>query len=181
MGAAELVAAWITALATGVLAIAAWIQLPLISQQVKALAEQIRLSREAEQNAERRQREWETLKACQRYDFDPVLENATARIWGASRNGTNYRNDGVDKRDLICVLNYLDGLATGIEQGLYIEELVKDHLDTVFDHAVVNFIHSGLVDRKGLMKLCAVHERWFRPSQPTGYRSGKASGGLTAQ
>ena len=58
---AKLIAELITALAGAVVAYAAWIQLPMISKQVKALAEQIELSRVAEANAERRMREWETL------------------------------------------------------------------------------------------------------------------------
>jgi hypothetical protein len=76
-------AGWITAIGTIVLAIAAWVQLPLIAKQMWSLAEQLRLSREAERNAERRVQEWETLKACQHYDFDPVLDGATQRIWEA--------------------------------------------------------------------------------------------------
>jgi hypothetical protein len=77
-----------TAPATCVLALLAWIQLPLIAKQVKGLSEQIRLSREAEEHADRRTREWETLKACERYNFDPVIEAATKRLWVAS-NGAS--------------------------------------------------------------------------------------------
>jgi hypothetical protein len=170
VGLTELLAAAVTALATCVLAVAAWIQLPLISRQVSALADQIRLSREAEANAERRTREWETLKACQHYDSDPVLDAATQRIWIASAKGTDYRNSAVDRRD-VCLLNYLDGLATGIEQGLYIEAVIRDHLSSVFDHAVVNFVNTQIVDGAGLETLLAVHARWFRTSPPSGYQS----------
>ena len=47
---AELIAAWATAIFTGTIALAAWVQLPLIARQVTGLSEQIRLSREAERN-----------------------------------------------------------------------------------------------------------------------------------
>lgn len=151
MGVGELAAAWVTAAATVVVAVAAWIQLPLISRQVRELSEQIRLSREAEQNAERRLREWETLKACQRYDYDPVLEAAPRRVARASVGGTDYRNPGIEKRDIVTLLNYLDGLAIGIEQGLYLENIVKDHLSVVFDHAVTRGCYV-LLRRSGLME-----------------------------
>ena len=63
METAKLLTECLTALASCALVIVAWIQLPLVSRQVTSLAEQIRLSRDAEINAERRTREWETLKA----------------------------------------------------------------------------------------------------------------------
>lgn len=171
MGAAELAAAWVTAAATGVVAIAAWIQLPLISRQVRELSEQIRLSREAEQNAERRTREWETLKACQRYDYDPVLDEATRRIWVASNQGKDYRARELDPRDITSLLNYLDGIAIGIQQDLYIENIVKDHLGIVFDHAVKSFLDSGIIEKEGFDCLLAVHARWFRVSERTDYHA----------
>jgi hypothetical protein len=167
----EAIAAWVTAVATVVLAIAAAIQLPLIVRQVRALAEQMKLSREAERNAERRVREWETLKACQRYDFDPVLNDATRRIWIASRCGTDYRHEDVDRRDIILLLNYLDGIAIGIEQGLYIESMVQDHLSQMFDRAVRCFIEAGIVEGTALTNLLAVHARWFKRPRNTEYQS----------
>ena len=170
---AKLIAELITALAGAVVAYAAWIQLPMISKQVKALAEQIELSRVAEANAERRMREWETLKACQLYDFDPTLDAATQRIWIASEHGKNYLRPEIDVRDMICILNYLDGLATCIEQKLYIEEVIKDHLSPIFKHAVVNFLDTKRVSPDGLEKLQDIYKRWFRPSLSTNYKSGE--------
>ena len=165
----------VSALGTVVLAYVAWRQLPLIVKQVEALSEQIKLSREAEDNAERRLREWETLKACRAYELDPVLDEATKRIWQASDNGQNYRSPNIDTRDVIILLNYLDGLATGIEQKLYIEEVVRDHMGQDFRKAVECFIETGIVDRDGMAALLAVHARWFRPAPPTGYQSRTAS------
>ncbi len=157
---AELIAEWITALATGVVAIAAWIQLPLISKQVAALAAQIAASRAAEANAERRMREWETLKARPRYDFDPVIDGTTQRIWEASNNGKDYTLPGVNSRDIVCLLNYLDGLAVGIEQKLYMEEIVRDHLGPIFAHAVTRFLDPGIIPIAGLEKVRDLHLRW---------------------
>ena len=168
---AKLIAECATALATIVVAIAAWIQLPLISQQVRGLSEQIRLSREAEEHAERRTREWETIKACERYNFDPVIEAATQRVWVASNNGTDYKRPEVAERDLIVVLNYLDGIAIGVGQGLYIESLVKDHIGPLFDHAVTKYFESGVIGREGLDAMVALHAQWYRGAPKTSYLS----------
>jgi hypothetical protein len=129
------------------------------------------LYRKADQAAERRTKKWETLKACQSYDSDPVLDQATGRIRIASEKGKNDRNPDVDQRDATCVLNYLDGLATGIAQNLYIEAVMRDHLGVILNHAVVNFVDSGLVDRDGLKSVLALHAKWFRPVAPTAYQS----------
>ncbi len=119
-------------------------------------------------------REWETLKAVERYDFDPTLEAATQRIWIASECGKNYYNPAVDKRDIICVMNYLDGLATGMEQNLYIEAVIKDHMSAVYKHAVENFVHTGIIDPVNIRKVVAAYDRWFPPppDRPPSYRSG---------
>ena len=167
---AELIALWTTAIFTGAVAVAAWVQLPLISRQVRGLSEQIRLSREADQNAERRTREWETLKACDRYDVDPILDAAMLRIYTCSERGTNYRNETIDKRDFLCVLNYLDSLATGIQQNLYIEEIIKDHMALVVRKHVTDLLESGIVEREGYHNLLAVHNRWLQ--QDVNYRAG---------
>ncbi len=165
------IADWLTAIATLALAVAAWVQLPIVARQLSALSEQIKLTREAEANAARRLREWETLKACQIYDSDPTLDEATKRIWIASCKGTNYASASVDTRDMICLLNYLDGLSIGIEQELYIEKVVKDHLGPVFNHAVTDFVESGLVNKDGLESLMRVHAKWFRVPHKPSYTS----------
>ena len=167
----EALAGWITAIGTIVLAIAASVQLPLIAKQMRSLAEQLRLSREAERNAERRVREWEKLKACQHYDFDPVLDGATQRLWEASEQGRNYRQPAINLRDMICVLNYFDGLAVGIEQNLYIEKVVRNHLGLVMNHADVNFIRSRVIQPGGLETLLTVHGRWFQQPRGPEYQS----------
>lgn len=167
----ELIAIWVTAVATSVLAAAACVQLPLIARQLKALSEQVQLSRQESESAERRMREWETLKACQLYDFDPILEAATLRIYTASEGGKNDRNPEVQRRDIVVFLNYLDGLATGIQQKLYIEEVIHDHMHIVIEKAVTRFIHSGIIPEEGYERLVAMHRRWIEKGQRTAYES----------
>jgi len=160
------------AAATVVIAIAARKQLPLIAGQVTGLSEQIRLSREAEANAERRMREWESLRACDRYSYDPVLEAACERIWGASDQGTNYGKPEVSRRDMVVVLNYLDSLAVGIQQDLYIEQLLKDHLSVIVEEHVRDFLDSGLIKKEGYEALLSLRAKW-NPTVPlAAYKAG---------
>lgn len=115
--------------------------------------------------------ELETLKACQAYDFDGVIDAATARIAKAAGLGKDYKSPNVSQRDVICVLNYLDGLAIGIEQKLYIEQIVRDHLGPVIDHAVTNFLDTAVVERHYYPHLTNVHGRWFRGAQSPNYKA----------
>jgi hypothetical protein len=170
METARLAADVVTALATCTLAVLAWIQLPLVAEQVRGLAEQIRLSREGEKHAERRVRELETLKACEHYNFDPIIEAATKRLWDASDGMKDYSKPGVDQRDVTVLLNYLDGIAIGVGQGLYIEPLVKDHLGFLFDHVVRNIVEGTMKgDRAGIEAMMALHAQWFRGAPVVSY------------
>jgi hypothetical protein len=155
------IATSVLALATIAIAIAAWRQLPFLVAQLGALAQQVQASREVEQAAAQRQREWETIAACGRYDIDPVIETISKRLWDASRAGVDYSK--VDPRDCICILNYFDSLAIGIRQNLYIEEIVKDHNGLVISKAVELFIKGELVPAEGYRHLMALYDKWNPP------------------
>jgi hypothetical protein len=134
------------------------------------LAQQIKASREADERAEQRARKWQPLEACQMYDFDPVLDNATARIWATSKKGTDYTPASVDSRDVITTLNYLDGIATGVAQGLCIEAIVRDHLGPIFAHAQENVIQKNIVTKDGLESYIALYDKWFSVTPTPQYR-----------
>ncbi len=107
------------------------------------------------------------MVACQRYDFDPVIEAATARIWEASNKGIDYKTN-VERRDIVVLLNYLDGLAIGIDQGLYVEQIVKDHLASIFEHATVRLLDPQIVPITGFERVKQTHLRW---TATLGYQS----------
>jgi hypothetical protein len=54
------------------------------------------------------------------------------------------------KTRIATILNYLDAIAIGIDQDLYIEELAKDHLEHVVRRTVAHYIDSGMAARAGL-------------------------------
>lgn len=167
-------AALATAAITAVLAFAAIRQLELIERQISALAQQIKIAQEAESANHKRIHEWETLKACQCYDFQTTIDGANARIWRASDHGTDYTK--ADIRDVKCVMNYLDGIGIGVDQGLYLEPIVRDHLSPIFKHAVEKLMAAKLVKEEDFQHVGKYYRRWFGEPPPTSYRSEPSRG-----
>ena len=69
------------------------------------------------------------------------------------------------QRPAIIVLNFLDGIAIGVGQGLYIEELAKDHLKTIVNSHVQNLLVSECarsldLDKKDFQFLDAMNRKW---------------------
>jgi len=159
-------------LVTAFLALAAVRQIPLVKAQLDAITRQIEDSARAEaavqarhreflQDQHERQRSIETLRACVSFGIDPVLSGCMRRMWQASAQGTQYKRDGtVDLHDVFTVANYLDGIAIGVLQGLFSDEIAKDHLG-VFVRRFVEVILPTLSDLDGYEALVAVHTRWF--------------------
>jgi hypothetical protein len=159
------------AVPTIVLAVAAWRQLPFLVAQLAALNNQLNAARLAEEATERRTKEWETVRVCAAYDSDPVLDSITRRIWETSEGGKNYKNEAVSQRDLISFLNYLDGIATGITQNLYIENIVRDHLRLIFKKAVEEILVHKIIDSVGYEAVIEVYARWYPTQAIVTYQS----------
>jgi hypothetical protein len=116
----------VTAFGTIAIAAIAWWQLSAIAAQTRLQGE--------------RERKWRTLEICSRMDTDPLLDKTTLRIWEQSQGGTNYDDLLPVRRDIINLLNYLDSIAVGIGQGFYVEEVARDHLESIYRKAVGEFL-----------------------------------------
>lgn len=81
----------------------------------------------------RREQKWATLQACLRWDTDPMLNEYSHHIWSKSAGGRDYTllDDVEDKRKLLVVLNYLDGVAISVRQGMFLEDIVKTHFESL--------------------------------------------------
>ena len=150
------------AVVTWLLALAARKQLPLLTGQLTALSEQVRLAQVADatarehdkatteqerkrnEAAERRYIEGNTLAACARYTGDIVVHGAAKRVWQSSDGGTDYRTGQIDIHDLITTLNYLDSIATGVKQGVFSAGIVQDHMGSTFEKVVDVIIPHAL-------------------------------------
>jgi hypothetical protein len=136
----------ITAVGTAILAVATIALAVFALKQLSALIEQLKLAREADARADSRLIESNTLRACERYYSDPVISEATRRIWVASNNGTDYTKAAIDSHDLIITLNYLDGIAVGIKQHVYSAPIVKDHMQSTYIK-IIDVIRPAVVPR----------------------------------
>jgi hypothetical protein len=116
-------------------------------------------------------RRWRTLAACERYYLDPLLDKASRALKEARESGELERNPKPLSIDVITVLNYLDGIAIGIYQGLYIEELARDHLQPMVEENVAEFLRGDTPGKLGLnlrdfRHLVALEGRWTQIGQP---------------
>jgi hypothetical protein len=93
---------------------------------------------------------WETLRACERYETDPVLDRVLRRLKRARDSGTLASDPRLFSLDAITVMNYLEGLAIGIKQGFYYEKIVRDHLEPMVRFHVGEFLSPSIAERMGL-------------------------------
>jgi hypothetical protein len=113
----------------------------------------------------RDQRGWETLKACERYENDPVLHSVLKKLGAVRDSGELAANPRLFRIEATILLNYLDGIAIGEEQGFYNGTIVQDHLEPIVrDHAKefldpVMSAHMKL-DAEGFPTLCRLIRRW---------------------
>jgi hypothetical protein len=76
-----------------------------------------------------------TLVAVDRYDFDPVLDRCLRRLRKA------YELKEVPIRgDVVTLLNYLEAIAIGIEQGVYDPELAAEHMKHIVVHSYERYL-----------------------------------------
>ena len=91
------------------------------------------------------QRGWETLKMCERYDTDPLLDTALREIKKV-RDANSLKTHAFNVRlDITTILNYLDGIAIGTLEGFYDERIVRDHLEEIAEGHVKEFLDPDVL------------------------------------
>jgi hypothetical protein len=91
-----------------------------------------------------------TLAVCERYDTDPVLDNALRNLWKGWRSRDIHHNPRRYNIDLATLLNFLESICTGIEAGIYDGEIVKRYFQETFRIHIEDYVTSGLAGRMGL-------------------------------
>ena len=137
------------------------------SRQLSLLARQSR-------DAHIQERGWRTLAACERYESDPVLDRCLRNIFSAKQSMLWLENPAALRIDVTTILNYLDGIATGIEQRLYVTEIVRDQLEPIVKWHVGEYLEPAKakaigIDPAEFPRLIAICEQWSR--EPPRYRS----------
>ena len=147
----------ITALFTLALA---WIAIYQLGHLRKQIADSI--------EAERRRH---TLETCGRFENNALLREAMEHLWKKSKHGSDYTTlDESDEFHVLTILNYLSGVACGIEQGVIIEVLAKDYLEHSIIKSVKAFIkgesgqgwksEKSIISAAGFESLVRVQEAW---------------------
>lgn len=88
----------------------------------------------------RDQKNWETLKACEKYDTDSVLMAALQILRDARNSGDLTNSPKKYSLEMITILNYFEGIIIGIEQRFYNEDIVYDHLKPIIEDHVSEFL-----------------------------------------
>jgi hypothetical protein len=164
---------WIIALALPLIGLILAVQLGALTRQIKKAREVLALSREA-------QLRHETLEAVRRYETDPQLRASIKHLYDKSIHGTDYSLlENSDRFHVVTLLNFFDGIACGIQQGLLIEPLVKDYLHAVLDKNVRALLlgqdgpgwvtGNPLVNPDEFEVLRNLHQRWVNRSNQSLY------------
>lgn len=115
----------------------------------------------------REAKKWRTIEACEVYDRDPILHASLKEM----RKYRLLKKSGVIptediKVEVVSVLNYLDGIAIGVNEGLYLEKIVKDHLGPIMashieDHLVSPDAKAFFeVNEKNFEHLISLNKKW---------------------
>jgi hypothetical protein len=107
-----------------------------------------------------------SLIACERYDLDPVLTECLRNIKEINDNPCANASDRIGiSLDLATILNYLDGIAIGIEQRIYDHDIVYDHLYPIIDHYVTHYIINEKWKKEFGLTLGGDYDRLIRLHQ----------------
>ncbi len=170
----------VSALATCVLALSVLILAIVAGSRLGALAKHLKIAVEHLRTAQDARQRDATIDAVRRYETDPQLRESIKHIFTKTVQGTDYSLlDPPDRFHVVTVLNYFDGIACGIAQGLLIEPLVRDYLQFVLDKNVRALLkgESGqtwaggdpIVPLEGYETLLDLHARWVSDSNQTLY------------
>ena len=115
--------------------------------------------------ARKENRQTQTLLACGQYDTSQLIFDCVKTIRKALENKTLRRKAKAHRREIITVLNFLDAIAIGIEQKLYVESLARGHLEAIVKRHVSELIDSGITEaadcpRENWSRLIKLRDEW---------------------
>ncbi|WP_147270244.1 MULTISPECIES: DUF4760 domain-containing protein [Rhodopseudomonas] len=122
----------LTAIGTNVLVIATLILAFVAGYQISEARRETRTNR--------------TMEIIARYEECPVLERCLRRMARARDKGDLATNVKAYRLDIVALLNYLESMAMGMEQGLYIKALIEDYMEPIISFHVEETITLKLLD-----------------------------------
>ncbi len=115
----------------------------------------------------------DTLDKCLMYETNPYISSAVKKLkkgrFPLDKNvgeitPDNYSNAAEYEQAVSVVLNFLDALSIGVDQGNFDETIVKAHMRPIIDHlteCLIDTLPAGVAYRKGDFKaLIKLRNRW---------------------
>jgi hypothetical protein len=107
----------------------------------------------------------QTLLACGQYDTSPVIFECCRTLMKAKDDGRLEADAFALRLELLTVLNFLDAIAIGVQQKLYVKKLVKAHMQAIIARNVREYLLSPVGKISGCTpefyeRLLALHHEW---------------------
>lgn len=118
-----------------------------------------------QKKTEENDRKWRTLQVCDRYDNDLIIH----RIKDDLRHYLKLRDTGHSfsneakvtyRYSVRGLFNYFDSVAIGLQQELYMDEIVKPHLRGIISDWIVAFENDPLFEREHFGAILGLIDKW---------------------
>jgi hypothetical protein len=117
-----------------------------------------------------------TLEIVSKYDHDPVLDQALRNMARARDKGVLLTNARDYRVDILAVMNYLETIAIGVKQEVFIPEMVQDFMDHIAWFHIDELSQGGLREKIGVGPTGFEHiielANGWRPKATTRFRDG---------
>ena len=112
-----------------------------------------------------------TLETAQRYVHDAVLGQGLRKLDEGLSSGRLADHPEEYKAEIINLLNYLDGVAIGVEEGIFDETTARRFLQTILIRHCEEFLNAALLRKINLTladyrSLSQVYARWLKLPVP---------------
>jgi hypothetical protein len=117
----------------------------------------------------------DTIDKCLMYETNPLIATAVKKLKKGRKplepdigdmTTENYSNAVEYEASVAVVLNYLDALAIGVEQGNFEEKIVKAHMRPIIDHlteCLIDSIPPGVSYKQDhFLTLLNLRDKWRR-------------------
>jgi hypothetical protein len=91
-----------------------------------------------------------TLEVVSKYDHDPVLDRALRRLARARDMGVLLTKTRDYRLDIVAVMNYLETIAIGVKQEMFIAEMVRDFMEHIAKFHVDEMREGAIFEKIGV-------------------------------
>ena len=118
-----------------------------------------------------------TLEIVSRYDHDPVLDRALRRMARARDSGALFSETKLYRTDIVAVMNYFESIAIGLHQEIFIVEMVRDYMESIFRSHIEEIEREKIFEKIGsdpndFEHICALNSSW-KPKSTVHFRGEK--------